>query len=76
MMVKEEAKKNKDWAEYAGRFCKLIYEDGVDDDGKPHYSSKRGKIEKVTKTHLILQEDGKRNLTAINLLKILRMEID
>jgi len=74
-MVMEKARRNKDWTEYIGRFCKLVYEDGIEDDGSPHYSTKKGKIEKVTKTHIILKEVGKRGVTAINLFKVLRIEI-
>lgn len=75
-MVMEQAKKDKEWADYSGRRCKLVYEDGVEQDGSPHYSTKKGVIEKVTKTHIILKEETRRGVTAINLLKILRLEID
>ena len=73
-MVGEPAKKNKDWEEYVGQRVKIVYEDGMERDGKtPHMSIKKGSIEKVTKTHMILCEDDK-GLVAINLLKILRAE--
>lgn len=74
-MVQEAAKTNKDWAEYTDKFCKLVYEDGIEKDGSPHFSSKIGNIEKVTKTHIILKEKNRRGVTAINLFKVLRIEI-
>lgn len=74
-MVEEKARRSKDWQDYVGNYCKLVYEDGVEKDGSPHYSTKRGTIDKVTKTHMILKEQAKGGYTAINLLKILRIEI-
>lgn len=74
-MVLEPAKKSKEWTEYIGKFAKLIYEDGVERDGSPHFSTKRGIIEKVTKTHIILKEEGKKGFTGINLFKVLRIEM-
>lgn len=73
-MVKEAARKSKEWAEYVGKQCKLVYEDGVEKDGAPHYSMKSGVLNKVTKTHIIITE-SKGGYTAINLLKVLRVEI-
>jgi ribosome maturation factor RimP len=75
-MVEEAAKKNKEWSEFIGKQCKLVYEDGTEKDGSPHYSTKKGTIIKATKTHLIMTEEGKTSYTAINLFKILRAEIE
>ncbi len=74
-MVIEQAKKSKDWADYVGKHCKLVYEDGIEKDSSPHYSTKTGIIDKVTKTHIILKEDNKKGYTAINLMKVLRIEM-
>jgi len=74
-MVKEQARKSKEWSDYVDKHCKLVYEDGIEKDGSPHYSTKTGTIDKVTKTHIILKEDKKQGYTAINLLKVLRIEM-
>lgn len=74
-MVQEAAKKNTDWNEYIGKTIKLVYQDGVEKDGAPHYSTKKGLLEKVTKTHLILKEPSQK-FQAINLMKVLRIEWD
>jgi hypothetical protein len=73
-MVQEAAKTNKDWTPYERSKIKLLYKDGTDDKGREHLSMKRGLLEKVTKTHAILREDGKTTWTAINLLEIVRIE--
>lgn len=73
-MVQEAAKTQKDWTQYENSKIKLIYKDGTDEKGRDHLSMKRGLLEKVTKTHAIIREEGKRTWTAINLLEIIRME--
>lgn len=68
-------KPDKSWSEYLGQWCKLVYEDGLEPTGAPHLSIKKGIIEKVTDSHMILDEENKNNLVGVNIHKILRFEI-
>ena len=74
-MVMGKAKKSKDWDWAIEQFIILLYEDGKRKDGAPHYSKKMGLLKKVTKTHHVFQESGKRGLTGINSPKITRFRL-
>jgi uncharacterized protein Veg len=54
--------------ELLNKKIKLVYEDGSN-----HYSRKYGVLIEITPTHAIIKDNG--NTQAINLSKILRMEL-
>ncbi len=77
-MVNEPARRNTEWQKYEGFDCKLVYVDGHERDGQgnavEHLSVKKGKVDKVTKTHMILSV-GTGKYEAIKLLDIKRAEL-
>ncbi len=62
------------WLNQVGKFLKIVYEDGRNREGSPHYSTKEGKLIYVTDTHLILEQDVSGKEIGILKTKILRFE--
>lgn len=63
----------KGWKKYLNQFCNLIYQDGVQNDGKPHFSKKQGLIVDFNSTHLFIKEE---TVQGIRIESILRIELE
>ena len=73
-MVKESHRRSTEWKKYEGMFMYLVFEDGVEKDGSPHLSIKKGIVDKVTKTHVILKKEPD-GYEGINNLRIVRFSL-
>lgn len=65
---KRKMEKVGDWRLFLNKEIKIILQ-----DGENHFSKKQGLLVQATPTHLFIKHSG--DLEAINLMKILRVEV-